>query len=167
MKIESRGTYEVHHPPNRLESKVMRTGGPGIDEIIAEATVGLARLAERYPDIVGRAIAFMRERLSALETHESPLENLKGLFKVAHDIKGQAATFGYPLLGDIAASMCQLMSEREDLMLRRIDLLTLYVDSMTWAMAQQLHDPSDPRARALLATMASAVAKDSETSEGE
>ncbi len=167
MKIESRGSYEVHHPPNRLESKVTRSGGPSIDEIVAEASAGLARLAERYPDIAGRAIASMCERLSAMEWHENPLENLKGLFKIAHDIKGQAATFGYPLLGDIAASMCQLMTEREDLALRRIDLLTLYVDSMTWAMAQQLRDPSDPRARALLASMASAVAKASETSEGD
>ena len=31
------------------------------------------------------------------------------MFAIAHDIKGQAGTFGYPLLSDLAARLCRLL----------------------------------------------------------
>ena len=36
-------------------------------------------------------------------------ETYEGLFRAAHDIRGQAETLGYPLAGHVATSLCLLM----------------------------------------------------------
>jgi len=37
------------------------------------------------------------------------------LFRAAHDIKGEAATFGFPLIEPVAASLCRLIEHSPDL----------------------------------------------------
>jgi chemotaxis protein histidine kinase CheA len=159
VEIESKGNYEIHHPPNRLGSIVTQSGGPSLDEIVAKASVGLERLAERYPEIATRSIAEMTARVRAMESGTRPAENLRALAKAAHDIKGQAATFGYPLLGDIAASLCQMVFEHEAVALQRTDLLSLYVRSMIWVMDQSIRDATDAKGRELFASLADATAR--------
>ncbi|CCG40196.1 Hpt domain-containing protein [Magnetospirillum molischianum] len=38
---------------------------------------------------------------------------LRRLFSVAHDMKGQAATFGYPLIGELGNRLCRLIEAVE------------------------------------------------------
>lgn len=40
-------------------------------------------------------------------------EAARGVFAIAHDIKGQAATFGYPLLSRLGMAMCRLTHTAE------------------------------------------------------
>lgn len=74
--------------------------------------------------------------LSLLETARAkePAEQaafMKGfLFPVAHDLKGQGATFGYPLLSDLGAHLCarinkQRLWRREDLNACMQDILDM------------------------------------------
>lgn len=68
-----------------------------IEQAIAEAEKQIKALASNYP----RHIAIT---MSDLEDH-AKAEDWAAVGVMAHDIKGQAATVGWPLLGDIARSL--------------------------------------------------------------
>jgi chemotaxis protein histidine kinase CheA len=52
------------------------------------------------------------------------------LFRAAHDIKGQAATFGFPLAAPVAESLCRLLEHTPDMAHIPIDLIDQHVDAI-------------------------------------
>jgi chemotaxis protein histidine kinase CheA len=56
-------------------------------------------------------------------THEA-------LFHSAHDIKGEAATFGYPWVAAIADSLCRLIEHTPDMMRIPLMLVDQHVDAV-------------------------------------
>ena len=57
------------------------------------------------------------------------------LYPKAHDLKGQGATFGYPLITDIGSHMCRLMSGKKtfssgDLSVLRSDIMLM--ETVLW-----------------------------------
>ena len=56
--------------------------------------------------------------------------NRDTLFRAAHDIKGQAATFGYPLVAPVADSLCRLIEHTPDLDRIPYPLIDQHVDAV-------------------------------------
>jgi HPt (histidine-containing phosphotransfer) domain-containing protein len=52
------------------------------------------------------------------------------LFRAAHDIKGQAATFGFPLVAPVANSLCRLIEHTPDAALLPLRLIDQHVDAV-------------------------------------
>jgi len=72
-----------------------------------------------------------------------------GLQRAAHDIKGQAATFHYPLIARVAASLSRMMSElpaKADVPLHLVDA---HVNAIMVIHKSRLQDSADKTAQAL------------------
>ncbi|MFY8038081.1 MAG: hypothetical protein ACOVN4_00230 [Bosea sp. (in: a-proteobacteria)] len=89
------------------------TGGTAADyeRMMAQAEMNLASLKQEFP-------AWMASELADLETaltnYKSGVpDGAKLFFRKAHDMRGQAATFGYPLAGRAADCLCKLMDALE------------------------------------------------------
>src|ERR1043165_7939740 len=54
----------------------------------------------------------------------------EALFRAAHDIKGQAATLGFPLVAAVAESLCRLLEETHDPRRIPLDLVDQHVDAV-------------------------------------
>ena len=52
------------------------------------------------------------------------------LFRAAHDIKGEAATFGYPAIAPIAESLCRLLEHTPDIKRIPLALVEQHVDAV-------------------------------------
>jgi chemotaxis protein histidine kinase CheA len=52
------------------------------------------------------------------------------LFRAAHDIKGQAATFGFPMVAPVADSLCRLIEHIPDIARLPMPLVDQHVDSI-------------------------------------
>ena len=52
------------------------------------------------------------------------------LFRAAHDIKGQAATFGYPLVAPVADSLCRLIEHTPEVTRLPLRLIDQHVDAV-------------------------------------
>jgi chemotaxis protein histidine kinase CheA len=52
------------------------------------------------------------------------------LFRAAHDIKGEAETFGFPYAGHVADSLCRLIEHSPDLTRIPIALVDQHVDAV-------------------------------------
>src|SRR5262249_11240787 len=52
------------------------------------------------------------------------------LFRAAHDIKGQAATFGFPLVAPVAESLCRLIEHTPEMERIPMNLVDQHVDAV-------------------------------------
>lgn len=82
--------------------------------VLARAQAAVADLAKDYTTWakadVERARAALKAALS--ETPERA-RHVEELFRVAHDLKGQGTSFGYPLVTKMADSLCRLTRDRK------------------------------------------------------
>lgn len=102
-------TLSLFVPGEKTPRKPDRPALPGIaDEVMAKAEAAIDRLAAEYPGHARRDIADM-DRYA--ENMASDLANRRDhyneILRIAHDVRGQGALFGYPLLTRCAASLCR------------------------------------------------------------
>lgn len=87
--------------------------------------------------------------------------SLQTLFSVSHDLKGMGGTYGYPLVTEIAASLCRLIeTDAGKQEARRAPQLTnAHVDAINAAVRDHVTSREHPVGRALLMALESEVAR--------
>jgi len=128
--------HEVITPPNHFKRVVSRAVDG--DDPVARAEAALAQLAPEFSDwMTDECDKLDRARHGAREAGMAAPQR-DALFRAAHDIKGQAATLGFPLVAAIAESLCLLIDESHDP--RRIPpaLVDQHVDAVRAIMRE--HD---------------------------
>lgn len=75
---------------------------------------------------------------------------LDALFAVAHDLKGQAATLGYPFAGDICASLCRLIDAASMSAPPPMLLVNQHVDAVAAIVREGAKGTSHPKASVLV-----------------
>lgn len=101
-------------PPNPLKNAVreVRPGEGG--DPVARAEQALAALASEFPAWMQSECTRLDQALRAFHAARNP-ETRQALFIAAHDIKGEAGTFGFPHAAEVAASLCRLMDYTPEL----------------------------------------------------
>jgi chemotaxis protein histidine kinase CheA len=123
MARDTRGSLQIkkfadHHvitQSNPLSSVLRRVVGKNLDDPVARAEKALAGLSGEFK----KWMVIEADRLSA--AHVAILAigftdaTCEELFRAAHDIKGDAATFGYPSAGAAADSLCRIIEHAPEL----------------------------------------------------
>jgi HPt (histidine-containing phosphotransfer) domain-containing protein len=121
--------HEVITLPNRLR-RAIRTATHRDEDPVARAEQALADLAPEFSTWMqqecDRLEAARHEIIRAGFTEASREE----LFHAAHDIKGEAATFGYPLVAAAAESLCRLIEHTPTMDQIPLQLVEQHVDAM-------------------------------------
>jgi HPt (histidine-containing phosphotransfer) domain-containing protein len=140
--------HEVITPAHDLR-KAVRAAAEGDEDPVARAEAALVQLSSEF----GAWMYAECERLEAARQNVARLgftESTHGeLFRAAHDIKGEAATFGFPALAGTADSLCRLLEHTPDAACIPLALVDQHVDSLR-AIAREYSRPDLPEiARAL------------------
>ena len=111
-------------------------------EILSDkANQVLADLTDSYLAQVKQDIQTMYELLRSAET-AAPQKKFtlirEDLFVKMHDLKGQGATFGYPLLTDIGSVACDFLRNKKGFSGLDINLLRQYVDDVNHIIQENL-----------------------------
>jgi len=131
--IPSVATYADHElitPPHELRKAVALAAEGDDDDPVARAEAALIQLSSEF----AKWMQLECERLEAArqdvdrrgmieQTHEA-------LFRAAHDIKGEAATFGYPAAAGIAESLCRLLEHTPEISRISLKLVDQHVDAV-------------------------------------
>ena len=123
--------YEMITPPNGLRMAVSVVSNiHAHDDAVKRAEAALAQLSSEFS-------AWMSSECDRLDTARNEAKS-KGfhkatrdaLFHAAHDIKGEAATFGYPWVAASADSLCRLIELTPDMHRIPITLVDQHVDAV-------------------------------------
>ena len=143
---------EIFTPPNMLKAKM---GSGGIDAAaIARAEAAVEEIKSDFPTWMQADVEQLTQRHAEFVATKSP-ELRTALHRAANDVKGQAATFGYPLAARVAASLCDLLESE----LRPAPLVTAHVDAIRVIVRDQVRDESEPTALALVQELESQSAE--------
>jgi hypothetical protein len=107
--------------PIRLDPRLLDQMQRTIKELSAKYAETLSAQIDQLPPLIGRACAGIAEARGQL-------------YAIAHDVRGLAGTFGHPIVGSFAKSLCGYMETRSN-------LDTTIVGFHVEAMRDALDDP--------------------------
>ena len=121
--------HEVITPPHKLRKAVAPAMADG-DDPIARAEAALVQLSCEFA-------AWMQSECERLEAAREDVRQQgfnerthEALFRAAHDIKGEAATFGYPAAAGVAESLCRLLEHTPEIGRIPVALVNQHVDAV-------------------------------------
>ncbi|HMM90648.1 Hpt domain-containing protein [Bradyrhizobium sp.] len=130
LQIKSFADHHVITQPNPLRKVLMRVPDSDLDDPVARAEQALAGLSGEFKNWM----AIEADRLSAAHAvvlrHGFTVESREELFRAAHDIKGDAATFGFPSAAAAAESLCRIIEHAPDLALVPDELITHHINAV-------------------------------------
>ncbi len=120
---------------NRLKEKTAGLA-PGKTSISSDALEAaekaLNKMSEDYPDWVSGLIVKLQEQHGrCVDTPEKRHEFFEEINHIAHDMKGQGGTFGYPLITQFSDSLYGFTVKRPgEISDNQVELVKSHVDSM-------------------------------------
>jgi HPt (histidine-containing phosphotransfer) domain-containing protein len=105
--------HVVLRPPNRLKERATRAAGlrESADRAtIARAENALERLSQEFDGWIDAEIDRL-EHVRRIAEFRRDEQSFADLNRVLHDLRGSAATFGFPLAGEIADGLCALIEQ--------------------------------------------------------
>lgn len=131
---------------------------------IADAEAAVAALADEYLDYARVDIAQINEGIAALADAVAGGRETKPLvanvFAIAHNIKGQAGSFGFPLLTEIAASICGHTRHAIGADAAKADALRQHGAALLHVLTQNLRDDGGAEGAAVMARLSSIIARE-------
>lgn len=128
--VATYGDHEVILLENKLRKALVKGPVPPGDDPVRRAEQALAALSSEFSVWMEAEC----ERLDAARREvvaKGLIEPTKdALFSAAHDIKGHAATFGYPAVASAAASLCRLIELSPDITRIPLLLIDQHVDTV-------------------------------------
>lgn len=115
IEIARFADHVVIRQPNRLRRVIRRAPDDAIDDAVARAEAALASLAGEFRSWMTVECERLAAAYATIERNGFSRETVDELFRAAHDIKGGAATFGYPVAADTAKSLCRIIEHAPDL----------------------------------------------------
>src|ERR1700761_1750819 len=109
IKVKAFGTHYVITQPNPLRKVLRRVDERDLDDPVARAEEALAGLSGEFKDWMVVEAARLTTAHAAIITNGFIDGAAEELFRAAHDIKGDAATFGYPSAAVAAESLCRVI----------------------------------------------------------
>jgi chemotaxis protein histidine kinase CheA len=130
IEVKKYPDHQVITQPNPLRKVLRRVADDDIDDPVARAEQALSGLSgefRQWMEIeVGRLAAAHAAVLEGGFTQAARDE----LFRAAHDIKGDAVTFGFPPAGAVAESLCRVIEHAPDLAQVPPDLIVHHINAI-------------------------------------
>jgi chemotaxis protein histidine kinase CheA len=130
--------HEVITPPNELR-KAIKPADASDDDPIARAEAALVQLSSEFSN-------WMQAECERIETARQAIKLLgmtddthNALFRAVHDVKGEAATFGYPEVVGVADSLCRLLEHTPEIARIPLILVDQHVDAVRAMTRENAH----------------------------
>ena len=126
-------TYADHHvitQPNPLRKVLRRVAEKDLDDPVARAEKALAGLSGEFKNWMEVETGRLAAAHAAILKNGFTKATREELFRAAHDIKGDAATFGFPSAAAAAESLCRIIEHAPDLDKVPSDLIAHHINAI-------------------------------------
>ena len=140
QSVSTYADHEVITPPNKLRT-VLAPALPGDEDPVARAEAALDELSGEFADWMTSECERLEAARQAVKRYGFIKKTHDELFRAAHDIKGEAPTFGFPSVTGVADSLCRLVEHTPDMTRIPIALVDQHVDAVRAIVRE--HDRPD------------------------
>jgi chemotaxis protein histidine kinase CheA len=130
VQIETFADHHVITQPNPLRKVLRRVGDSHLDDPIARAEKALAGLSGEFKNWMTVEADRLAAAYAAVLKHGFTKLTREELFRAAHDIKGDADTFGFPFAGVTAESLCRIIEHAPNLNEVPSDLIAHHINAI-------------------------------------
>jgi HPt (histidine-containing phosphotransfer) domain-containing protein len=130
LEIKTFADHHVITQPNPLREVLSRVIGKDFDDPVARAEKALAGLSGEFKNWMTAETDRLSAAHAAILRQGFSDATREELFRAAHDIKGDAATFGYPSAGAAAESLCRIIEHAPDLDEVPSDLIAHHINAI-------------------------------------
>lgn len=129
--------HDVITPDNPLRLLLRRVADDDKDDPVARAEQALAQLSSQFKEwMIDECERLAAARQVVAEKGFTPLAR-DALFRAAHDIKGQAATYGFPAAAGAAESLCRVIEHAPNLHTVPMELIDHHVNAIHAIVREQ------------------------------
>lgn len=153
------GDTRVIHLGSSLRAKaaVRSHDAGGADEMsVAAADSAMKDLSGDFQNWMGDEVNRLVAAFEVFRDSDPAHRDVSALFRCAHDIRGQAAVFGYPIASEIAGSLSKLLDKIEPDYLP-IQLIAHHVDSVRAIYRNNIRDYANPVAVQIIHNLRRAI----------
>ena len=130
IEVTAFATHQVITQPNPLRKVLRRVDDKDMDDPVARAEQALADLSGEFKGWMATEVDRLTAAYAAIRNDGFTKASRDELFHAAHDIKGDAATFGYPEAAGIAESLCRVIEHAPDLARVPAELFTHHINAI-------------------------------------
>ncbi|MBM3517705.1 MAG: hypothetical protein FJX56_07455 [Alphaproteobacteria bacterium] len=158
----TRSASEIIPCPTDLRTKV-RPPRPLDPTIFERADAEAATLTPDYLSSVSNSLEGMGRNLARLRSGGGgDPDTLKALFRGAHDIKGHAGSFNYPLLGEVMGSLCHYLRDRPAIDARGVKIVETHMRAAHLVVSRDIKGMGGAKGPELLAELAQLLGADAQ-----
>lgn len=143
----------VHPFPNALQRKVGGRMGPVDPALVARADAALDRLSHNFDAWLSEEVLYLAAVRAWIRVVGFNAQTAADLNLRTHELKGLAATYGFPLITQIAASLCRLIEDEDTRLSAPIRLIDAHIDAISAAARDGVRSDRDPIGRALIVAL--------------
>jgi HPt (histidine-containing phosphotransfer) domain-containing protein len=146
------GEYEIIPAKQELKKKAQSTRRKKSEadvDPVAAAEAALEKMAQNFVPWMASETETLLAAWQAAEEHGFDDDSREVLYRAAHDIKGQAATLGFPLVGHVAKSLCHLLDHVPETERLPTSLVAQHVQAIRAMVAENARETDHAVGRAL------------------
>lgn len=150
---------QVIRPPNTLRLKV-GGGFGGIDAgAVAKAEEALKAMSSQFGQWLQDEIVKLEAAQTAIRSEGYTVQTAEALYFRAHDLKGLGATYQYPLVTRLAASLCKMTDDPVRRLQAPLVLIDAHIDAIRAVVRDGIQTEDHPVGKALAETLEARVAE--------
>lgn len=127
-------------------------------DAVARAEAALAAMSVNFEEWLKVEITKLDNAMSLVHSQGRSDMSMEALYHRAHDLKGLGTTYGYPIISQIAGTLCRLIDSADKRRLSPLPLVEVHVEAIKAAARNQIRSDDDPVGRALVTELESKVA---------
>lgn len=144
--------------PREHGQRALEISSPAFDDhAIARAEAALETISDAFPKWLNDDIDRLQALRAAADSSNWDPPAWEAVHIAAHDLKGLGATYGYPIVSGIAASLCRLAEAGPCHRQETTALARAHVDALRATVRQGVRADDHPLGRALLGELEAQV----------
>lgn len=141
---------QVFPAPNALKLKIGGRFGAIDPSAIAKAEAALKSLSGNFSQWLQDEVVKLESARARIKADGLTPETMESLYLRAHDLKGLGATYEFPLITRIAASLCRLIDDKTKRLDAPMALVDGHIDAIKAAVRDGIKTDDHPVGKALI-----------------
>lgn len=135
-------------------SFLLKAKAPSTNRVLSEAIevadTAVAELAANYPQRAGEKVSELDRALKALPVSGEAREAIEALFDIAHDLRGESGTFGFPLATAIAKNLCSVLEDKNQTSEPLREAVRVHIGSLKLVLSEPIKGDGGKRGAELM-----------------